>query len=361
MKEHVVQAYDLGATEVPVLARRKDADDPFGYSIHDIVWHPERMLKHQMYNIEQTSLLGSDWVPFLEPWHGVGIYADAFGATTSWPEDDYPWTEPVFTEIGQVHGLTAPAPGSSALMEKVLETIRFFRREAGPSMPIALTDTQSPMNSASMIVPTDELLAACYTDPDAVHHLLGLVTDLIISFSRMQAEAIGGSIAMPGHLFPAGASRGISISDDNACMVSPDIYRAFFVPYLGRISRAFGGLYLHACGNFAHNLEAMLEIEGLRGINMHIGPGDMDPRAASRALAGRCALWADVGIRWQQMSPTVEEFFDNHYLPGLLTSGTCAGIMVEAPPAGDPIRRRQLVEWTRTRVRQITATGRGTP
>ena len=99
-------------------------------------------------------------------------------------------------------------------------------------------------------------------------------------------------------------------------MVSPDVYRAFFVPYLGRISRAFGGLYLHACGNFAHNLGAMLEIEQLRGINMHIGPGDMDPKAAAGALAGRCVLWADVGIRWQQMFPTVEEFFDGHYLPG---------------------------------------------
>lgn len=353
MNDNIARTYELRNTEVPVLARRKDADDPFGYSIHDIVGAPARMLKHQMYNIEQAALLGSDWVPFLEPWHGVGIYADAFGAKTSWPENDYPWTEPPLSGIGQVHGLTLPAAGQSPLMEKVLETIRFFRREAGGGMPISLTDTQSPMNTASLIVPTDELLAACYTDPDAVHHLLGLVTDLVISFSRMQAELIGEAIALPGHLFPAGAASGISVSDDNACMVSPDVYRAFFVPYLGRISRAFGGLYLHACGNFAHNLGAMLEIEGLRGINMHIGPGDMDPRAAAGALAGRCVLWADVGIRWQQHSATVEEFFEGHYLPGLLAGNSGAGVMVEAPPAADAGRRRDLVEWTRTRVNRI--------
>lgn len=353
MREHVEQAYELNNAEVPVLARRKDAEDPYGYSIHDIVWDPARMLKHQMYNIEQSELLGSDWMPFLEPWHGVGIYADAFGAATTWPEDDYPWTEPVLTEIGQVHGLRVPVAGGSPLMEKVLETIRFFRREAGPDMPISLTDTQSPMNTASLIVPTDELLAACYTDPDAVHHLLGMVTDLIISFSRMQVELIGERIALPGHLFPAGAAEGISVSDDNACMVSPEVYRRFFAPYLGRISRAFGGLYLHACGDFQHNLEAMREIEGLRGINMHIGPGDMHPRAAAGALAGRCVLWADVGIRWQQMSPTVEEFFEGHYLPGLLAGGSGAGIMVEAPPAAESSRRRELVDWTRLRVRQI--------
>ncbi len=352
MSERIAATFDLKNGDVPVLARRKETDNPFGYTIRDIVAEPARMLAHQLYNMERTAELGSDWVPFLEPWHGVGIYADAFGAATSWPEDDYPWTEPRLTDIRQVYDLKPPAAGGSPLMEKVLETIRFFRREAGAAVPISLTDTQSPMNTASMIVPTDELLAACYADPKAVHHLLGLITDLIISFSRLQLELIGERAALPGHLFPAGARRGISVSDDNACMVSPEVYRAFFVPSLSRISRAFGGLYLHACGNFLQNLEAMLEIEGLLGINMHIGPGDMDAGAAAKVLGGRCLLWADVGIRWQRLAPTVEEFFLQHYLPGLLAGGSGAGVMVEAPPEADPGRRRELVGWTRERVRE---------
>jgi uroporphyrinogen-III decarboxylase len=348
----IAATYSLQNEDVPVLARRKETDNPFGFTIRDIVSEPARMLKHQLYNIEQTGELGSDWVPFLEPWHGVGIYADAFGAATSWPEDDYPWTGPRLTDIRQAYDLKPPASGDSPLMEKVLETIRWFRREAGREVPISLTDTQSPMNTASMIVPTDELLAACYTDPGAVHHLLGMIADLVISFSRMQLELIGERAALPGHLFPAGARRGISVSDDNACMASPQVYREFFVPYLSRISRAFGGLYLHACGNFLHNLEAMLEIEGLLGVNMHIGPGDMDPRAAAKVLGGRCLLWADVSIRWQRMAPTVEEFFLQHYLPGLLAEGGGIGVMVEAPPLADPGRRKEMVDWTRRRIRE---------
>ena len=353
MNDLVAATYELKNETVPVLARRKDADDPFGFTIRDIVAEPARMLEHQLYNIERTRELGSDWLPFLEPWHGVGIYADAFGAATSWPEDDYPWTGPRLTDIRQVYALKAPAAGDSPLMEKVLETIRFFLREAGREIPISLTDTQSPMNTASMIVPTDELLAACYADPEAVQHLLGQITDLIISFSRLQLELIGERAALPGHLFPAGARRGISVSDDNACMVSPQIYRAFFVPHLSRISRAFGGLYLHACGNFLQNLEAMLEIEGLLGLNLHIGPGDMEAAAAAKILGGRCLLWADVGIRWQRLAPTAEEFFLRHYLPGLLAGGG-GGVMVEAPPEADPRRRRELVDWTRGQVRERT-------
>ena len=154
MNDTVARTYGLMNTEVPVLARRKDTDDPFGYSIHDIVWDPARMLKHQMYNIEQSALLGSDWVPFLEPWHGVGIYADAFGATTSWPENDYPWTEPTFTEIGQVHGLTLPAAGSHRSWRRCWRRSASSAARRARSCPSALTDTQSPMNTASMIVPT---------------------------------------------------------------------------------------------------------------------------------------------------------------------------------------------------------------
>ncbi|MCK5008773.1 MAG: hypothetical protein KAR73_15370, partial [Spirochaetales bacterium] len=202
---------------MPVVSRRKYETDPYGFTIKDIVTDSEKMLEHQMYNIEQTLRLDSDWVPFLEPWHGVGIYADAFGSKTSWPEDD-----------------------------------------------------------SSLIVRTEELLTGCYTHPEAVHHLLELITDLIIDFSKIQLEQIGENKAIPGHLFPAGGSRGISVSDDNCSMVSPDIYRRFFVPYFSRISRAFGGIYLHSCGDFSQNLDSMLEIEGLLGVNMHIGPGDMD-------------------------------------------------------------------------------------
>ncbi len=171
MQELIECTYELVNRTVPVVSRRKYETDPYGFTIKDIVTDSEKMLEHQMYNIEQTLRLDSDWVPFLEPWHGVGIYADAFGSKTSWPEDD-----------------------------------------------------------SSLIVRTEELLTGCYTHPEAVHHLLELITDLIIDFSKIQLEQIGENKAIPGHLFPAGGSRGISVSDDNCSMVSPDIYRRFLSP-----------------------------------------------------------------------------------------------------------------------------------
>ncbi|KKK75916.1 hypothetical protein LCGC14_2868930 [marine sediment metagenome] len=77
------------------------------------------MLEHQLYNVEQTLRLDSEWVPFLEPWHCVGLYADAFGSETSWPQDDYPWSEPCIEDISQVYKLKPDLAGESPLMEMV--------------------------------------------------------------------------------------------------------------------------------------------------------------------------------------------------------------------------------------------------
>ncbi len=350
MPELIKNTYELANRTVPVVSRRKYETDPYGFTIKDIVTDSEKMLEHQMYNIEQTTRLDSDWVPFLEPWHGVGIYADAFGSKTSWPEDDYPWTEPCIEDISQVYKLKPDLAGESPLMEKVLTTIELFQDRTDGRIPIALTDTQSPMNTASLVVRTEELLMSCYTHPEAVHHLLDLITDLIIDFSKMQLGQIGENKAIPGHLFPAGGSRGISVSDDNCSMVSPDMYRRFFVPYFNRISRAFGGIYIHSCGDFSQNLDPMLEIEGLLGVNMHIGPGDMDPTVAAGKLGGKCLLWADVGMKWQEQQPTLPEFFTEYYLPGLLGGGEVRGVIVEAPPVENMDRRKELVVWTREKV-----------
>jgi uroporphyrinogen-III decarboxylase len=353
MLNPIEQTYELSNRVVPVLSRRKYESDPFGYTIRDIVYEPAKVFDHQMYNIEQTLSLDSDWSPFLEPWLGVGIYADAFGSQTTWPVDDYPWTEPFIENIDEVFRLKMPAPGESPLMERVLRTIEYFKEQNGGGVPISMTDTQSPMNTASLIVRTEELLTACYTNPEAVHHLLDQITDLIIEFSKIQLEVIGSVVALPGHLFPAAGHRGISISDDNCSMVSADIYRQYFVPYFNRLARAFDGIYLHSCGDFSQNLEAMLEIEGLLGVNMHTGQGDMDPALVKKYLGGKCVVWGDVGIMWAQTHASLEEYFEQYYLPGYLADGEMRGVMVEAPPVEDMARRREMVAWTRESVGRL--------
>lgn len=353
MKKIVPEAYRLQNHSVPVLAVRKRENSPFDYSIRDIVFDSKKMYEHQIYNIEQTELYDSDWIPYLKPWHGVGIYADAFGSATSWPEDDYPWTEPFIEDISEVYSLKPDAPGESPLMEKVLETIRYYKERSHGDISIALTDTQSPFNTASLIVRTDTLLIACYDNPDAVHHLLSLITDLTIEFTRVQIKEIGTNIALPGHIFPAGAEQGISVSDDNNTMISADMYDEFILPYMNRISDAFGGIYIHSCGNFTNNLDSWKKVEGLLGVNMHIGAGDMEPYSVKQKLGGTCAIWADVGMKWMELYESIDIYFEKHYLHGLLSDGEMKGVMVEAPKSDDLLEQKEMVSWTREKIEEI--------
>jgi len=353
MKEIVKDTYSMQNKSVPVLAVRKKESSPYNYSIHDIVFDSKKMYEHQLYNIEQTNLYASDWKPYLKPWHGVGIYADAFGSITDWPRDDYPWTEPIINDISDVYSLKPTAPGESSLMEKVLETIRYFKEQSNGNILISLTDTQSPFNTASLIVRTDILLMACYDNPDAVHHLLSMITELTIEFTKMQMKEIGSDIALPGHIFPAGARQGISISDDNNTMISPDMYDQFILPYMNRISKAFDGIYVHSCGNFTTNLPSWKKLDGLLGVNMHIGEGDMEPESVKQTFTNKCSIWADIGMKWMEKNKNIKTFFEKHYLPGLLYDGDIRGLMVEAPKSDDPVEQREFVEWTREKIEEI--------
>ena len=64
------------------------------------------------------------------------------------------------------------------------------------------------------------------------------MTEAFIEFYSMQYEYLQNP-AYPVHSFPLVSSGdGISISDDEALLLSPDLYREFGLPYLNRIDPA---------------------------------------------------------------------------------------------------------------------------
>jgi hypothetical protein len=64
-----------------------------------------------------------------------------------------------------------------------------------------------------------------------------------------------------------GAHAGIWFSDDDAPLMSPEIYREFVLPYNSRMLRECGGGILHFCGNATHQADNFLAMDGLLGIN----------------------------------------------------------------------------------------------
>ena len=90
-RERLKRAYRMEEIDhVPVVELTVD---PLPYTRFELVWDEKKMLEQQLRNIDLTLRHKTDYVPFLEPWHGVGVYAAAFGceivAYDPWLADGY--------------------------------------------------------------------------------------------------------------------------------------------------------------------------------------------------------------------------------------------------------------------------------
>ena len=224
----------------------------------------------------QGLALSAEWAgdsvyPHLEPWHGVGVYANAFGCEYMWTGFDAPQTLPVYQHADELAEVARPNPRDAQIMNMVLDTIRYFRRETHDHLPICLTDTQSPNDTASLILRSDEFFLVSSYEPERLERFMTAVTELIIEFSELQMEAIGPCLSQPGHnMLSVSPWKGISISDDNSALLSPTAYRVASLPFNSRIARHFGALAVHSCGVIAHNIPLLLQTPSLSQVDCHL-------------------------------------------------------------------------------------------
>jgi len=208
--------------------------------------------------------LALDWtddVPYLEPWIGTGVYANAFGCEYVWREGESPACHYRYHRMEELDGVELPAWQGSPIMRMVLEAIERLKEATRGRLPIALTDTQSPFDTATLVMDAAEFFTACYADEERVKRFMGMITELIIAFSRKQVRVIGEElVARPGHIMPSGTFlQGISISDDNLAVSSPHINEVMALPFNAQIAAAFGGLAIHSCGVWTKTMALLAE------------------------------------------------------------------------------------------------------
>ena len=237
-----------------------------------------------------------DWtddLPFLEPWVGTGVYANAFGCEYVFRDDNAPHVHYRYHRIEETAEIEYPDYRKSPIMTMVLDCIDRLKDGTHGRVPIALTDTQSPFDTATLILDACELFAACYESEQLVVDFMQKITDLIIEFSRVQIALIGPDLlAKPGHMLPSlPGGRGISISDDNLAVSSPSINRKIALPFDRQLADAFGGLAVHSCGVWAHTMAMLRDMPNILGVECAVGEGPHDPNPnppadVRRALAG---------------------------------------------------------------------------
>ncbi len=287
---------------------------------------PRESLAVQLEAFSRQMEIGSDFVPYLEPWFGVGVYANAFGAAYDWREGESAQTRYLVHSAADAARLEARPVDHSPAMQLVLEAIDYFLEQTRGEIPIACTDTQSPFDTATLLWDTADFFTSVYTDPQVVHDLLDRITTCIEEFTRLQMARIGDSIARPGHIMlSAQGGPGFSVSDDNIVMVGPEVYETVAVPYNDRLSRTFGGLAVHSCGNYERQLPALMKTEGLLMVDGAFSPR-LDPCPNADLELFRDTLKGTGVMLQARMGPEWPELLPRLYDTGLR-------LVLSVPPA----------------------------
>ncbi|MBN2180584.1 MAG: hypothetical protein JW715_01625 [Sedimentisphaerales bacterium] len=162
-------------------------------------------------------------------WSEFGMYTEpsAFGAKSSWQENEMPFPQKVITDINQVASLDRPDPRKNGMLPFVLNRLKHYQsqiEDEGHAIKFAVS--RGPLNIASFLMGSTEFLMAVRTDPDQIEKLLGTVTDFIVDWLEVQIET-----------FPS--IDGVFILDDIVGFLGEQDFNGAALPYLERIFKAF--------------------------------------------------------------------------------------------------------------------------
>jgi uroporphyrinogen-III decarboxylase len=171
-------------------------------------------------------------------WSEFGMCTEpsAFGAKTIWTEYALPHADRIITDISEADQIKEPNPKTDGLLPFVIQRLVNFQPEiqkAGHEIKFAVA--RGPLNIASFLLGTTELMMAMMMDPEATHRLLEKITRFSVNWLQLQKE-----------IFPS--IEGIFVLDDIVGFVGEDECREFAVPYIQRIFKSFDSKV-----NFFHN------------------------------------------------------------------------------------------------------------
>lgn len=345
-------------SEVPVVESRMPPS-PYGYGerFQDF----DKMLEHSILLANDLAAIDNDWPPFIDTFCTVVMVPEAFGCEVVILDREVFWARHAIQDIARVWDLKPRKPTESPHIRRNAGWIDYAQRKLGTDLPIWTLDIQSPFGVAAQIVEPQELLTACATSPKEVHHLCGMITDYTIEMMEAHLAQMDHP-GFPGRNFPTITDHiGICVADDTALiMLSPETYREFALPYNSRLGEAFGGVHIHSCGNYGHNLDNLLKITNIRSIQCHAGPGEFplpvdstEDTPFNRARS-RVTYYVDDNdvSRGAEYQARHQEFFLEYVLPRVF-AGDMTGCILQScgcEEGAGPARLNEAMQWTRSQL-----------
>lgn len=189
------------------------------YSSEKIWWEANKKV---LGTFPDTIFLPGFWSEY-----GMCTEPSAFGAKCIWKEDQMPHADRIIKDIAEVKGMKIPNPATDGLLPFMIQRLESMQpqiNELGHEIKFAVT--RGPLNIASFLMGTSELMMAIMLQPEEMHAFMRIITDFSVGWIRHQKEK-----------FPS--IEGILLLDDIVGFIGEPEVKEFAVPYIKEIFASF--------------------------------------------------------------------------------------------------------------------------
>ncbi|HEY3418878.1 MAG TPA: hypothetical protein VGM23_18545 [Armatimonadota bacterium] len=266
---------------------------------------PEQMLYDLVAGLVGLALSGSDGQLAIRVDTGPGTLATLAGCPLTTSEYSLPWTAHLSREVLEAFDPQTADLSALGLMPRIKELYAAFRARLPETIHCYCVDTQGPFDLAHLLY-GNELFYAVYDDPEFAHQLLEKSTALYIRATAQVKEWIDEPRNGGYHVLYALDNCGVRACEDTSTLLSPGTIDEYVIPYQRQALEAFGGGYVHYCGDNDALYAAILRNPAVRGLNF----GNPERHDFSRVIpqlieAGKCYL----GILPREEDETLEAYF----------------------------------------------------
>ncbi|MEN8121840.1 MAG: uroporphyrinogen decarboxylase family protein [Bacteroidota bacterium] len=190
----------------------------YGITILDYFTSDELWLKANLKAIEtfpDVIFLPGFWSEY-----GMCTEPSAFGAKSIFWKDEFPFAEKIIYSTEDIHKLKTPNPEIDGMLPFMLNRLVRCRpaiEDAGHKIRFSVS--RGPLNIASFLMGSTELMTTMMMEPDAIHKLLRIITDFLKKWHEIQRETFS-------------SIEGIMMLDDIVGFIGENEFLEFGFPYL---------------------------------------------------------------------------------------------------------------------------------